>query len=61
MKDESKFDQFCREIENGPFSILSVSAKDQIKAYIRLAMEDGFDRGVKYGEKAAYRSMQNLN
>jgi hypothetical protein len=45
----NRFEQFCKEIESGPFSILSMSAKDEIKQYIRLSLEDGYCRGFHAG------------
>jgi hypothetical protein len=54
----NRFEQFCKEIEAGPFSILS--AKDEIKQYIRLSMEDGHRRGFHSGyQKAATEAAED--
>jgi hypothetical protein len=48
-EQDSTFHRYCKEIDAGPFSILSERAKDEIKTYIRLAMEDGYKRGFHAG------------
>jgi hypothetical protein len=50
MPELSKFEQLCNEVESGPFSILSDKAKDEIKRYIRVALADGYDRGLAEGK-----------
>lgn len=49
ITEESKLDRFNREIDKR-YSILSASARDDIKTYVRLAMTDGYDRGVEFGK-----------
>jgi len=48
----TKFEEFCNEIEAGPFSILSTAAKDRIKTMILKGMEDAYDRGKEAAKEA---------
>ena len=50
-KPQCLFDEICDEIETGPFSILSEKGKDKIRTWVRQALQDGFDRGLKAGKK----------
>jgi hypothetical protein len=47
LTTEPMFDSLATEVDSGPLSVLSDSAKDRIKAMIHIAMEDGYNRGYK--------------
>ena len=43
--EPSVFDQICKEINEGSFSILSDKAKDRIKMLVQWAITDAYNRG----------------
>lgn len=49
-----------REIESGPFSILSSEAKNQIRTWLERVAASAFDKGIEEGEARAAERHENL-
>ena len=47
------FERICDDIDGGGLSILSDKARDHIKNWVRISMEDGYNRGYEAGYKKA--------